>query len=65
MIADTQKIEWLLENRTQYFIAKNTSVPQSTVSDLKTGKKKLNNIILGTAVKLTNLAIQEQQATQD
>lgn len=60
MIADLDKITWLLENRTQYFIAKNSSVPQSTLSDIKNGKKKLANISFENACKLTDLANKEQ-----
>lgn len=56
MLADSAKIEWLLENRTQYFIAKNSKIPQSTLSNLKTGKKKLSNISFENAYKLTELA---------
>ena len=35
MIVDTDKIEWLLENRSQYFINKETGVAQSRLSKLK------------------------------
>lgn len=60
MFADKNMINWLLENRTQYFINKNTGVPQSTISDIKTGKKSLDNIAFGNAAKLTELAIREK-----
>ena len=65
MFADSKQIKWLLENKTHYFIWKNSGVPQSTISDIKNGKKKLENISFENASKLTELAIQEQNSTQD
>lgn len=65
MFADDSMIKWLLENRTQYFINKNTGVPQSTISDIKTGKKDLNNITFGNAARLTELAVKEKNTASN
>lgn len=65
MFADETMIKWLFENRTQYFINKNTGVPQSTLSDIKTGKKELSNIAFGNAAKLTELAIREKNTASN
>lgn len=40
MKVDTDKIEWLLKNETQYKISKDTGVAQVTLSGLISGKKK-------------------------
>lgn len=60
MYADTKEIEWLLENRTQYFIAKETGVTQSKLSELKNGKRKIENLSIAVGSKLTMLAEKEK-----
>ena len=59
MYVDTEKIQWLLENRTQYMIAKETGVTQSKLSELKNGKRKIENLTILVGAKLTELAIKE------
>lgn len=56
MYADTKEIEWLLANRTQYFIAKETGITQSKLSELKNGKRKVENLSIAVGAKLTELA---------
>lgn len=46
------KIEWLLENFSQSEIAKETNVPQSTLSYLKKGTRKIRNLSVGTVQEL-------------
>ncbi|MDR1568503.1 MAG: XRE family transcriptional regulator [Streptococcaceae bacterium] len=65
MFVDTEKIEWLLENRSQYFIAKTSGIAQSKLSGLKNKKILVENLTISSGAKLTALAIQEQQTTQD
>lgn len=61
MIADKKAIEWLLENRTQYFIHQHTSVDQATLSRIKNGTSSIENLRLKVASKLTELALAEQK----
>ncbi len=56
MKADKEKIEWLLENETQYRISKETGVAQQTLSNLVIGKRKIENLTLKVASQLTNYA---------
>ncbi len=56
MKADKEKIEWLLENATQYEIWKATGVAQSNVAGMKKGKRKIENLTFKNASKLTDLA---------
>lgn len=56
MKADKKEIEWLLDNVTQYSIAKETGITQSKLSNLKTGKIKIENLSLKIASDLTNYA---------
>ncbi|OCW99255.1 hypothetical protein Javan117_0006 [Streptococcus phage Javan117] len=56
MKADKKEIEWLLDNVTQYSIAKETGITQSKLSNLKTGKIKIENLSLKIASNLTNYA---------
>lgn len=63
MFVDTDLINWLLENRTQYFIAKETNVTQSKLSEIKNGKIDLSNVTIGVGSKLTDLAIKEKNTT--
>lgn len=53
---DTDKIEWLLENETQYKISKDTGVAQVTLSGLISGKRKIENLTVKVASKLTEYA---------
>lgn len=51
----TEKVTALIEDAkkyTAYRISKETGVNQSTITGLRTGKKKINNITLETAEKL-------------
>lgn len=61
MIVDTDKIEWLLENRSQYFINKETGVAQSRLSKLKNNFSEIRKSSIEIGVRLTTLALQEQQ----
>ena len=56
MKADSKKIEWLLQNATQYKIAKETGVAQSALSNIINGKRKIDNLTLIVASKLTKYA---------
>lgn len=56
MEANSKDIEWLLENATQYMIAKETNVPQSKLSRLKNGKIKIENITFKVASDLTTFS---------
>ena len=53
MKADSKEIEWLLSNATQYQISKETGITQSKLSNLKTGKIKIDNLTLKIASDLT------------
>ena len=57
---DTEKIEWLLKNATQYNIAKNTGVAQATISNIINGKRALKNLTIEVGSKLTEYAEQLQ-----
>ena len=56
MKADKEKSEWLLENATQYEIWKATGVTQSNLSDMKNGRRKIENLTFRNASKLTDFA---------
>ena len=56
MEANSKDIEWLLENATQYTIAKETNVPQSKLSRLKSGKIKIENLTFEVASNLTTFS---------
>lgn len=58
MKVDTEKIEWLLENVTQYRISKDTGVAQATISNVINGKRKLKNLTIEVGAKLTAYAEQ-------
>ena len=60
MRVDTDKIEWLLKNATQYEIAINTGVAQSTISNIVNGKRELKNLTIEVGDKLTSYAIKKQ-----
>ena len=53
MKADSKEIEWLLSNATQYQISKEAGITQSKLSNLKTGKIKIENLTLKIASDLT------------
>lgn len=61
MEANEQQILWLLENATQYRIAKETGISQGSMSQLKNGKSKVENLTLKTASALTELAKKMQK----
>ena len=63
MEVDTEKIEWLLKNATQYNIAKNTGVAQATISNIVNGKRELKNLTIEVGAKLTDYAkkLQKQE----
>ena len=61
MKANEQQIIWLLDNATQYRIAKETGISQGSVSRLKNGKIKIDNLTLKTASALTELAKKMQK----
>ncbi|MFT4245474.1 MAG: hypothetical protein QM571_02985 [Micrococcaceae bacterium] len=56
MIVDTKKIMWLLSNHSAYSISKETGIAIATLSRLKNGKAKLENITIASGVKLTALS---------
>ena len=60
---DTEKIEWLLKNESQYSISKNTGVSQSYLSKIVNGNKSIENLTVGLASNLTEyaLALQEKR----
>lgn len=61
MKVDTEKIEWLLKNATQYNISKNTEVAQATISNIINGKRELKNLTIEVGSKLTEYADQLQK----
>lgn len=61
MKVDTEKIEWLLKNATQYNISKNTGVAQATISNIINGKRALKNLTIEVGSKLTKYADQLQK----
>lgn len=58
MRVDTDKIEWLLNNATQYNISKNTGVAQATISNIINGKRALKNLTIEVGSILTEYAEQ-------
>lgn len=58
---DTEKIEWLLKNESQYSISKNTGVSQSYLSKIVNGSKSIENLTVGLASKLTEYALSLQE----
>lgn len=62
MRVDTDKIEWLLKNATQYEISINTGVAQSTISNIVNGKRELKNLTIEVGAKLTSYAIKKQRS---
>lgn len=65
MIIDTDKIEWLLENRTQYYIRQKIGISQGNLSHIVRKESSIENLTVKNAFKLTQLAIEEQKNTQD
>ena len=63
MIVDTEKIEWLLNNVTQYRISKDTGVTLSILSRLVKGERKIENLTIKTGSALTEYAekLQKQE----
>lgn len=60
---DTEKIEWLLNNVTQYRISKDTGVTLSILSRLVKGERKIENLTIKTGSALTEYAekLQKQE----
>ena len=58
---DTEQIEWLLKNESQYSISKNTGVSQSYLSKIVNGSKSIENLTVGLASKLTEYALSLQE----
>lgn len=56
MKADSKKIKWLLDNFSQYKISKATGVAQPSLSNIKLGTRKIENLSLKVASKLTEYA---------
>lgn len=54
--ADSEDIEWLLQNATQYQISKETGIAQSKLSNLKSGKIKIENLTFKVASDLTDFS---------
>ena len=63
MKVDTDKIEWLLNNATQYRINKDTGVTLSILSRLVNGERKIENLTIRTGSTLTEYAekLQKQE----
>ena len=63
MKVDTEKIEWLLNNATQYRINKDTGVTLSILSRLVRGERKIENLTIKTGYALTEYAekLQKQE----
>lgn len=57
MIVDTDLIARLLDARTQIEITSHTGVLQSTLSRIKSGEVKMENLTVGTAHRLTKYAL--------
>lgn len=64
MEANEQQILWLLENATQYRIAKETGISQGSISCLKSGKIKIENLAFKIASALTELAKKMQKGDE-
>ena len=64
MEANKQQIIWLLEHVTQYRIAKETGMSQGSLSQLKNGKIKIENLTFKTASALTELAKKMQKGDE-
>ena len=60
MEANLKDIKWLLENVTQYKISKEVDVSQSTISLLRSGKRKINKLSFELACKLTEYSREVQ-----
>ena len=60
---DTNKIEWLLNNVTQYRINKDTGVNLSILGRLVRGERKIENLTIKTGSTLTEYAekLQKQE----
>lgn len=56
MKVDTEKIEWLLNNATQYRINKDTGVNLSILGRLVRGERKIENLTIKTGSVLTEYA---------
>lgn len=56
MKADSEKIEWLFDNVTQYQISKDTGISQASISRFISGERKLENSTLKVASILTEYA---------
>jgi len=61
MKVDTKKIEWLLNNATQYRINKDTGVNLSILGRLVRGERKIENLTIKTGSLLTEYADQLQK----
>ena len=61
MKVDTDKIEWLLSNVTQYRINKDTGVNLSILGRLVRGERKIENLTIKTGCLLTEYADQLQK----
>jgi len=59
LFVDTNLIEWLLKNRTQYFIRQETGISQGSLSRLIRGESTIENLSVKNASKLTELAKKE------
>ncbi|MGK9326081.1 hypothetical protein [Aerococcus urinaeequi] len=55
-VADLSIIKELLDTKTGYKIAKDTDIPQRTISRSQTGTTPIENMKLGVAMKLTEYA---------
>ncbi|MFW3626010.1 XRE family transcriptional regulator [Aerococcus viridans] len=55
-VADLSIIKELLDTKTGYKIAKDTDIPQQTISRFQTGTTPIENMKLGVAMKLTEYA---------
>jgi len=65
MKVDTKKIEWLLNNATQYRINKDTGVTLSILSRLVNGERKIENLTIRTGSTLTEYAEKLRKAFKE
>lgn len=65
MKVDTDKIEWLLSNVTQYRINKDTGVNLSILGRLVRGERKIENLTIKTGSTLTEYADQLHKKNED
>lgn len=64
MKVDTELIDWLLKNATQYQINKETGVAQANLSKLVNGERQIENLTIAVGYKLTEYAKKLQKSLE-